>query len=116
MQNFLLALIGSTGLANLIIFFVNRHDAKKKNPIDGLKAEVEKYMAESRAATEELERSLLRLQMLNCMDHRPDDVTQLMLIAEKYFCKLNGDWYMDGLFKQHCESHSIPLPSWFESK
>lgn len=116
MQTFLLALLTSTSVANLIIFFVNRHDAKKKNPVKDLEDKIDRYTAERKEVDADLNRSLLRLQMLNLMDHRPDDVGQLMLIAEQYFNTLNGNWYMDGLFKQHCETHNIPLPSWFESK
>ena len=113
MQTFLLALLTSTSVANLIIFFVNRHDAKKKDPYTALEKKIDENEAAHKERAERIERDLCRLQMLNLMDHRPDDTTELMTVAERYFCELKGDWYMDGLFSAFCESHGIALPSWF---
>ena len=114
MQAFLLAILGSTSLANLIIFFTERRDKKKNKPFSTLSDKIDKLAEESRNADAELNRSLLRLQMLNLMDHRPEDTNELMIVAEKYFCEFKGNWYMDGRFKKHCEENGIPLPSWFE--
>lgn len=114
MMTFLLALVGSTGVANLVVFFVQRHDAKKKNPIKELVDKIDKLASESRAADEAMQRDLCRLQLQNLMDHHAEDTNSLMLVAHRYFVDLSGNWYMDAIFKVHCEKNGIVMPSWFD--
>lgn len=125
MQTFLLAIISSATVANLIIFFVTRRDTKKEKEKEDPHKELDTKIAElsslvstlhgeTISSMQEMRQALCRLQMLNLMEHHQGDVEALMSAAHKYFIELNGNWYMDGIFTDYCNDHNIPLPSWFE--
>ena len=91
------AVLSSTVLSQLITFFVNRHDAKKKIP--------EKL--------DTLEKDTLRTQLLLLILMKPDARAEILTIGEHYFKVLHGDWYMTNVFNQWCMEHG-QNPSWFD--
>jgi len=102
------AVLGSTGLATLIQFFVNRHDNRndKLANIDTKLDQVEKVLKER-------ERGDVRTQMLLLLSNYPDNQSEIMKLAEHYFIDLKGDWYMTTLFNKWLEEKNIAKPEWF---
>lgn len=62
-----------------------------------------------------LELTLCRLQLLNLIQHEGSQ-HELMMVAEKYFKDLNGDWYMTPIFCRWLEAHDIDKPAWFKGE
>jgi len=94
-----IAVIGSTALSQLITFFVNRHDSKKKIP--------EKL--------DILEKDGLRTQLLLLILLRPDEEHEILTIGEKYFGKLHGNWVATPIFNKWCEERDLK-PEWFNKE
>jgi len=93
------AVLGSTVLSQLITFFVNRHDSKKKIP--------EKL--------DILEKDGLRTQLLLLILLRPNEEHEILTIGEKYFGKLHGNWVATPIFNKWCEERDLK-PEWFNKE
>lgn len=100
----------SGSLVTLIIFLVNRHDAKKD--------EYEKLREEDEAIKRELvklEKDSVRTQLLLLMNHyRPEDQHELLQVAEHYFVDLDANWYLTPKFNRFLEEQNIARPEWFK--
>jgi len=93
-----LAILASNGLFALIQFFVTRHDTKK-NVRDKLIL---------------LEKDGLRTQLLLLILMQPEEQTEILKIAEHYFVKLKGNWYMTDIFNKWLEEKGHSKPDWFK--
>ena len=91
-----LAILGSNGLFAVIQFFVTRHDTKKN----------------IKGKLDHLEKDGLRTQLLLLILMQPDEQTEILKIAECYFVKLKGNWYMTSVFSKWCKSRGLK-PEWF---
>ena len=86
----LVSILGAiAGLSTLIIFFVNRHDSKKFFTEDE-KNEI--LVAVRKIPTIELD--TMRLQILNLIQHSPNNHDTILNLARQYFKKLHGNSYM----------------------
>lgn len=86
----LVSILGAVaGLSTLIIFFVNRHDSKKFFTEDE-KNEI--LVAVRKIPTIELD--TMRLQILNLIQHSPNNHDTILNLARQYFKKLHGNSYM----------------------
>ena len=95
----IIAVIGSTAVATLIQFFVNRHD-NKVNIGEKLKL---------------LEKDGLRTQLLLLILLCPDEEREILTIGEKYFGKLHGNWVATPIFNKWCEERDLN-PEWFDKE
>lgn len=107
----ILALITSSTVATLIVFFVKRHDEKHDKNASVLAAieGIDKKLVK-------VERDNCRTQMLLLMSDYPNEKAELMKLAQHYFGDLEGDWYMTGMFNQWLEKMGIGKPEWFNSE
>lgn len=55
----------------------------------------------------ETHKDTVRIQLLQLLQHQPDNVDTILTIAEKYFCELKGDWFMTNVFMDWCKKHDI---------
>ena len=94
-----LAVLASNGLFAMIQFLITRHDTQK-NVKDKLIL---------------LEKDGLRTQLLLLILLQPDEQTEILKIAEHYFVKLKGNWYMTSVFSKWCKSRGLS-PEWFDFK
>lgn len=108
-QNILLAVLGSGNLILFIKFLVERHDKKverkedKGSEIGCIKDRLSK-----------LEKDGIRTQLLLLILLRPEEQTEILKVAEYYFCVLKANWYMTSMFKKWCDENGLE-PEWFES-
>lgn len=91
-----LAILGSNGFFALLQFLITRWDTRKN-----LKGTLRK-----------LEKDGLRTQLLLLILMQPDEQTEILKIAECYFVKLKGNWYMTSVFSKWCKSRGLK-PEWF---
>ena len=96
----IVAVLGSTALATLIQFFVNRHDLK-----EGVQS---KLLV--------LEKDVLRTQLLMLILMRPESKHEIMTLGQHYFGDLHGDWYMTDVFNHWLEDSGDSCPDWFDKE
>ncbi len=97
----IVAILGSSALSGLVIFLITRHDQKKNFG----------------GRLDELEKGVLRTQLLLMISLKPDEKSEILTIGEHYFRKkedggLEGNWYMTPIFNKWCEEKKLS-PSWF---
>ena len=99
-----LAILTSNGFFALLQFLITRHDTRK-NVKDKLIT---------------LEKDGLRTQLLLLILMQPEEQTEILKIAERYFKKppagLGGNWYMTSMFKTWLKENTITDPEWFETR
>ena len=45
------------------------------------------------------------------MSHQPNNVDTILKLAEQYFVKLRGDWYMTNEFGKWAKEHDVTIPT-----
>lgn len=97
----IVSVIGSTAIATLIQFFVNRHDIKT-----GIQNKLTV-----------LEKDGLRTQLLLLILLKSEDEQEILTLGKKYFSKkeaggLEGNWYLSSIFNAWCNERNLN-PEWF---
>lgn len=105
----ILAVLGSTGLFTFIQFLITHHDKKK-----GVLAEIRKDIKELKQFSKDERLDLLRIQLMTLTHIHPENVVEIMEVAEEYFMKYSGDWYMSSLFKEYLENQGMDIPLWMK--
>lgn len=108
------ALLGGSALSALIagVFgLIQRHLDKKgwRNEINGRLDDIEEKQVTA-------EKDNLRTQLLLMLSDYPEEITEILTLAQHYFGVLKGDWYMTALFSRWLVVHDIGKPEWFNSK
>ena len=93
----IIAILASNGFFALVQFLITRWDTKKS-----IKGKLDR-----------LEKDGLRTQLLLLILLQPDEQTEILKIAEHYFVKLKGNWYMTSVFSKWCKSRGL-RPEWFK--
>lgn len=119
----LVALLSGSGLISGIFSIINTiisrksargdEQAKIKSELAELRTNTEKEIAEIKTEVQENRLDMARIQLMLLMSDYPDDVSEIMKAAEKYFVTLGGNFYMDTLFAKWLKAHKLPQPSWF---
>ncbi len=81
-----------------------KEDSDKK--IDTINKNIDKLLE----VTEDTRKDTLRIQLLMIMTHDPDNVDTILKLAETYFVKLKGDWYMTSEFNRWAKAHDVQIP------
>lgn len=105
-ENILIAVLGGGNALLFIKFLIERHDrkheTKEENELGGINDRLGK-----------LEKDGIRTQLLLLILLRPDEQTEILKVAEHYFCKLHANWYMTSMFKKWCDEQGLE-PEWFD--
>lgn len=107
----LIAAIAGGGLYKFIEFLISRKD--KSN--DKFR-EIENSLARIEAEIKDSKLDRCRLQLLNLMQHNPQNIDTILMVSKKYFVELKGNWYMDSMFIEWAGKQEVELPSWFKGK
>lgn len=105
----ILAVLGSTGLFTFVQFLITHHDKKK-----GVLAEIRKDIKELKQFSKDERLDLLRIQLMTLTHIHPENIVEIMEVAEEYFMKYSGDWYMSSLFKEYLENQGMEVPLWMK--
>ncbi len=101
------SMLGSAALFSFIQYLISRHDKKNdhmeeiRNDIKDLQKEMKKSVKDS-----------VRLQLLVLLIMQPNDDKEILELAQHYFQKLKGNWYMSPMFYNWCQKKGIS-PDWF---
>ena len=71
---------------------------------------VSKTLDEVTDLTLDTRKDTLRIQLLMIMRDQPDNTDTILKLAETYFVKLKGDWYMTVEFLKWAKAHDIIIP------
>ena len=52
----------------------------------------------------------LRIQLMMLIQNQPENIDSILKLAETYFVKLHGDWYMSSEFKKWAKAHDVEVP------
>jgi len=96
----------SGGVLGFIQFLIKRKDDKEQ------RAE-EKQDDDIKGTLKKLEKDGLRTQLLLLLLLQPDEETEILKIAQHYFVKLKGNWYMTSMFSKWCKTRDL-RPEWFD--
>lgn len=72
-----------------------------------LRGELNDCMLHNRETLADIRRDTLRIQLAQYLKDQPDNVDTILMLAEEYFCKLKGDWYMTNEFVNWAEAHHV---------
>lgn len=56
---------------------------------------------------DQLQVEATRTQLITLMSNYPDNKSEILKVANKYFNEYNGDWYVTELFEQWAETHGV---------
>ena len=93
----IIAIISSNAVFGFIQFIFNRIDYVKK--------------IESKLGY--IDQGLIRMQLLVLISNYPDRIEEIMKLAEQYFCKFHGNYYLTSLFKRYLDDKMLTYPQWF---
>ena len=96
-----IAIIGSGGFFAFLQFLINRIDTKV-----GILKKIQQRL-------DYIDQGLIRMQLLVLISNYPDRVDEIMLLAEQYFCKFHGNYYLTSLFKKYLDDSLLAYPLWF---
>lgn len=64
--------------------------------LDGMSGQLDQLQVES-----------TRTQLITLMSNYPDNKSEILKVADKYFNEYNGDWYVTELFEQWADRHGV---------
>lgn len=56
---------------------------------------------------DQLQVEATRTQLITLMSNYPDNKSEILKVADKYFNEYSGDWYVTELFEQWANQHSV---------
>lgn len=56
---------------------------------------------------DQLQVEATRTQLITLMSNYPDNKSEILKVADKYFNEYNGDWYVTELFEQWADQHGV---------
>lgn len=56
---------------------------------------------------DQLQVEATRTQLITLMSNYPDNKSEILKVADKYFNEYNGDWYVTELFEQWADGHGV---------
>jgi lipopolysaccharide export LptBFGC system permease protein LptF len=62
------------------------------------------------SVVEDTRKDTLRIQLLMLMREENNNIDTILRVAETYFVKLQGDWYMTSEFYRWAKAHDVVIP------
>ena len=97
----IVAIIGSNAFFGFVQFLISRRDSN-----NGIIKEIKDKLSF-------IDQGLVRMQLLVLISNYPSRTEEIMKLAELYFCKFNGNFYLTTLFKTYLDEHNLIYPQWF---
>lgn len=116
----IVAICGCTAFWQLIDHILEAR-RKQKFDIDEAVKEIQLDMVLLKDSQEQMKHSLtktekdsVRTQLLVLMSDYPDNVSEIMNVAQHYFSDISGNWYMTSMFNKWLISRGLGKPEWFK--
>ena len=112
-EKIILTILGGGNIILFIKFLIERYDRKQERKEDEERDNIKETL-------KKLEKDGIRTQLLLLILMRPNEQTEIITIAERYFKKppkgLGGNWYMTSMFKNWLKENKVAEPDWFETR
>lgn len=112
-----IATTATTVVALAIIFLIYQSESRSRTELQKhidtsteLIDEVRSGMDEIKEMLLDSSKSTLRIEINEEINTNPHNHDTILKMAEKYFCELDGDWYMTNRFIDWAEKEKIHLP------
>ena len=112
-----IATTATTIVALAIIFLIYRSEARSRSELqehvdeaNSLVAGLKKDVAEIKKLLLDNGKSTLRIEINDEMSKSPHNHDTILKMGEKYFCEMDGDWYMTNRFLDWAEKEHVHLP------
>jgi len=108
MVTIIVAIISSGVLSTLITALFSAW-SNRRSRLKAIEEKLDKIEANQQMA----EKDALRTQLLMMIADYPDEVTDILRLAEHYFKDLKGNWTATTVFNHWLKSRNIAEPDWF---
>lgn len=112
-----IATTATTIVALAIVFLIYRSEARSRNELqnhideaNGLVKNLTNGIDELKEIVKDTAKSTLRLEINEEMAKNPHNHDTILKMGEKYFCEMDGDWYMTNRFLDWAEKEGVHLP------
>ena len=72
--------------------------------------EITSSLKDLKEITLDTRKDTIRIQLLMVMKDQPENIDTILKLAETYFVKLEGDWYMTSEFTKWANAHDVIVP------
>lgn len=79
-------------------WIISEVSAQSNQRIDQLQSEVNDHQREQQLST-------TRMELMMLLEHDPDNIVEIEMLAKKYFIDLQGDFYMTNLYSSWAKAH-----------
>lgn len=62
------------------------------------------------------EKDELRTQLMVMIKDYPKETSDILRLAQHYFCTLQGNWVLTDIFSTWANENKVSIPSWFTKK
>lgn len=74
---------------------------------NAVSSQIDSFQQEVREADEELQQSVTRVELLELMEHDPDNTVAIEKLARYYFVELKGDKWMSERYSNYAKEHGL---------
>lgn len=116
MEGIIIAILGSGVLSTLISCIFQARQAKKSK-LEEIEKELKTIKSKQDAiivSQGELEKSETRTQLMVLIRDYPDQDTDILRLAQKYFVEMDGNFVMTDIFVKWCKANGVTVPPWFK--
>lgn len=112
-----IATTATTIMALMIIWLIYRSEKRSHASLqehiresNELREELKACMVDNKQMMSDIRKDTLRIQLSQYMKDQPDNLDTIIKLAEEYFVKMKGDWYMTSEFRKWAKAHDIEVP------
>lgn len=112
-----IATTATTIVALALMFLIYRSETRSRKELQNHINEANEQVKGINAGIDELKdivkdtaKSTLRLEINEEMGKNPHNHDTILKMGEKYFCEMDGDWYMTNRFLDWAEKENVHLP------
>ena len=112
-----IATTATTLVALVIIWLIYKSEERTRNELqthikqsNELQVELRECMNINKGMMTDIRKDTLRIQLSQYIKDQPDNIDTILKLAEEYFVKLCGDWYMTSEFQKWAKVHDIAVP------
>lgn len=93
-----------------LMYFGKDETYKLKEDSDKKINEINETLTKVLDISEDTRKDTLRIQLMMLMRDQEDNIDTILRVAETYFVKLQGDWYMTSEFNKWAKKHDVTIP------